>query len=209
MRLTTAKSVDAQLKIGVVILAAGASTRMGRAKQLLLYRGQTLIRWTVESALGSVCRPVVVVIGAHAKLVKNELEHLPVLVADNGEWQKGMSSSIRIGIETLVTSGEDMEGAVIMLCDQPFVTADVVNALVDAGRKTGKMIVASAYGEARGVPAFFSRQFFPEITTLKANEGARQVISNHPDDVATVSFAEGAIDVDTPQDYERLETMVR
>src|SRR6266478_5214042 len=142
MRLTTVQSVDAQSKIGVVILAAGASARMGRPKQLLLYRGQTLIRWAVESALASVCRPIVVVIGAHGELLKKELLHLPVLVADNGEWQKGMSSSIRIGIETLVTTGEEMEGAVIMLCDQPFVTAGVVNALVEARRKTGKMIVA-------------------------------------------------------------------
>jgi len=209
MKLRIAESVDPQSRTGLVILAAGASTRMGRPKQLLVYRGQTLIRRAVESALTSVCRPIVVVIGAHAELVKNELEHLPVLVADNAEWQKGMSSSIRIGVETLITCGEEMQGAVIMLCDQPFVTAGVVNALVEARRKTGKTIVASAYGKARGVPAFFSRQFFPEITALKANEGARQVIANHPDDVATIIFAEGAIDVDTPQDYERLETMVR
>src|SRR6266403_1719996 len=207
MKLGIAESVNPQSRTGLVILAAGASTRMGRPKQLLLYRGQTLIRWVVESALASVCRPIVVVIGAHAELLKKELLHLPVLVADNGEWQKGMSSSIRIGIETLITCGEEMEGAVIMLCDQPFVTAGVVNALVEARRKTGKMIVASAYGEARGVPAFFSRQFFPEITALKANDGARQVIANHPDDVATISFAEGAIDVDTPRDYELLETV--
>ncbi len=207
MKLGIAESVNPQSRTGLVILAAGASTRMSRPKQLLLYRGQTLIRRAVESALTSVCRPIVVVIGAHAELVKNELEHLPVLVADNAEWQQGMSSSIRIGIETLITCGEEMEGAVIMLCDQPFVTAGVVNALVEARRKTGKMIVASAYGEARGVPAFFSRQFFPEITALKANDGARQVIANHPDDVATISFAEGAIDVDTPRDYELLETV--
>ncbi len=208
MKLGIAESVNPQSRTGLVILAAGASTRMGRPKQLLVYRGQTLIRRAVESALTSVCRPIVVVIGAHAELVKNELEHLPVLVADNAEWQQGMSSSIRIGVETLITCGEEMEGAVIMLCDQPFVTAGVVNALVEARRKTGKMIVASAYGETRGVPAFFIRRFFPEITALKANEGARQVIANHPDDVATIIFAEGAIDVDTPQDYERLETMV-
>jgi molybdenum cofactor cytidylyltransferase len=67
------------------------------------------------------------------------------------------------------------------------------------------VIIASAYGEARGVPAFFSRQLFPEITALEGNEGARQVIANHPDDVATVCFAEGAVDVDTPQDYAMLE----
>ncbi len=208
MKFGIAESVGAQSKIGVLILAAGASARMGRPKQLLLYRGQTLIRWAVESALASVCRPIVVVVGAQAELVKNELEHLPVLVADNGEWQKGMSSSIRIGIETLVTCGVEMEGAVIMLCDQPFVTTGLVNALIETRRKTGKMIVASEYGETRGVPAFFSRQLFSELTALEGNEGARQVIANHPDVVATVCFAEGVVDVDTPQDYELLQTIV-
>src|SRR5260370_1586673 len=208
MKFGIAESVGAQSKIGVLILAAGASARMGRPKQLLLYRGQSLIRWAVESALASVCRPIVVVVGAQGELVKNELEHLPVLVADNGEWQKGMSWSIRIGIETLVTCGVEMEGAVIMLCDQPFVTTGLVNALIETRRKTGKMIVASEYGETRGVPAFFSRQLFSELTALEGNEGARQVIANHPDDVATVCFAEGVVDVDTPQDYELLQTIV-
>jgi len=207
MKLGVPESPDAQSKVGLVILAAGASVRMGRPKQLLLYRGRTLIRWAVETALASVCHPVVVVTGAHAELVKNELKHLPVLVADNGEWEKGMSSSIRIGTETLVATNGDLDGAVVMLCDQPFVTAAVVNALVEARFKTGKRIVASAYGEARGVPAFFGRQLFPEITALEANSGARQVIANHPDDVATVCFAEGAVDVDTPRDYEMLESV--
>jgi molybdenum cofactor cytidylyltransferase len=207
MKLGTTESVDAQSKIGVVILAAGASVRMGRPKQLLLYRGQTLIRWAVETALASVCHPIVVVTGAHAELVKNELKHLPILVVDNGEWEKGMSSSIRIGIETLVATNGELDGAVVMLCDQPFVTAAVVNALVEARFKTGKSIVASAYGETRGVPAFFSRQLFPEITALEANSGARQVIANHPDDVASVCFAEGVVDVDTPRDYEMLESV--
>src|SRR5882672_9176525 len=108
MKLGVAESLDAQSKIGVVILAAGASARMGTPKQLLVYQGQTLIRRSVETALSSLCRPVVVVIGAHAELVKHELEQLPALVADNGEWEKGMSSSIRIGIETLVTTGGEV-----------------------------------------------------------------------------------------------------
>jgi molybdenum cofactor cytidylyltransferase len=195
---------DGESQIGVIILAAGASTRMGRPKQLLLHRGQTLLRRTVETALASVCRPVVVVLGAHVESVRNELEQLPAYAAENPEWNKGMSSSIRIGLETLIASNSEVDGAVIMLCDQPLVTAGVINELVEARRETGKAIVASAYGETRGVPALFSRQLFAEIASLKVNEGARQVIASHPDDVATVDFPEGAIDVDTPQDYEFL-----
>ena len=208
MKPGIAESVDAQSKIGVVILAAGASLRMGRPKQVLPYRGQTLIRRAVGTALASACHPVVVVIGAHAELMKKELECLPVSVVDNSEWNKGISSSIRIGVQTLAASGGEVDGAVIMLCDQPFVTVGVVNALVETRRKTGKMIVASAYGEARGVPALFSKELFGEITALKGNEGAKQVIANHDDDVATVCFPEGAVDVDTPEEYETLEKIL-
>ena len=207
IKLRTTESGDPQSKIGVVILAAGASTRMGRPKQLLIHRGRTLLRSAVEAALTSVCRPVVVVIGAHAELVMSELETLPVLVAENQGWEEGMSSSIKLGLETLVANRVDIEGVVVMLCDQPFVSANVVDGLIDARRKTGKMIVASAYRETLGVPAFFSRHLFAEIAYLKGNEGARQVIANHPGDVTTVSFAEGAVDVDTPRDYEMLETV--
>jgi molybdenum cofactor cytidylyltransferase len=150
----------------------------------------------------------VVVIGAHAHLLKRELEHRPVLVAENREWEKGMSSSIRTGVETLVAASSEIEGVVTMLCDQPFVTAEVINGLVEAHCKTSKMVVASAYREACGVPAFFSGQLFAELEGLEANGGARDVIANHSDDLATVFFPEGAIDPDTPQDYEMLEAIM-
>ena len=205
MKSGIAESIDVQSKIGMVILAAGASVRMGRPKQVLPYRGQTLIRWAVGTALASVCHPVVVVIGAHAELMKKELECLPVSIAENSEWNCGISSSIRLGVQTLAASGREVDAAVIMLCDQPFVTVGVVNALVETRRMTGKMIVASAYGEARGVPALFSKELFGEITALKGNEGAKQVIAKHADDVATVCFPEGAVDIDTPQEYETLK----
>jgi molybdenum cofactor cytidylyltransferase len=194
-----------QAKIGIVILAAGASTRMGQPKQLLLHRGQTLLRRAVETALASVCGPVVVVIGAHAELVRREVEELPVLVAENREWEKGMSSSIRTGLHELTMTNPEIEAVIVMLADQPLVTAALINQLVDVSRNTGKRIVASAYGKVLGVPALFSRELFADITALNANEGARQVIASHPDDVATVSFPEAAVDVDTPRDYELLE----
>lgn len=200
-------SVDAQPKIGVVILAAGASTRMGRPKQLLLHRGQTLLRRAVETTLASRCRPVVVVIGAHADQVKQELEHLPVLVAENRNWEEGMSSSIRSGLEKLVADAGEIDGAVIMLCDQPFVTTAVIDELVDQRRETGKLIIASAYQDIRGVPALFGKELFEEIAGLEGNEGAKQLIAKHPEEVATVCFPEAVVDVDTPRDYELLEAL--
>jgi molybdenum cofactor cytidylyltransferase len=207
MKHGTTEPLATQAKIAVVILAAGASTRMGQPKQLLLYRAQTLLRRAVETALASVCRPVVVVIGAHAEQVKQELEHLPVLVAENRSWEKGMSSSIRTGLETLVADAGKSDGAVIMLCDQPLVTSAVVDALIDKRRETGKLIIASAYENIRGVPALFGSELFDEIASIEDNEGARQLIANHPEDVATICFPEAAIDVDTPRDYELLATV--
>jgi molybdenum cofactor cytidylyltransferase len=204
MKLLIAEPLNERPKIGAAILAAGASVRMGRPKQLLLYRGKALIRRAVEAALASVCHPVVVVIGAHAGPVKEELEGLPVLTVDNRQWGMGMVSSIRSGLGALVAADPESEGAVIMLCDQPFVDAGVINRLADARRETGKNIVASEYGGARGVPVFFGRELFAEIASLDATEGARRIIGNHPHDVATVSFPGAAVDIDTPYDYALL-----
>jgi molybdenum cofactor cytidylyltransferase len=190
--------------IGLIILAAGASTRMGTPKQLLLHEERTFLRRAVETALESMCHPIVVVLGAYAERVRVELERLPVLIAENRKWKDGMSSSIRAGLEALVAEDEGVDGAVIMLCDQPFVTVGVINELVETHRQTGKPIVASAYGEACGVPVLFSNELFVEIAALVGRQGAKQIIANHPLDVATVCFPEGAVDVDTPQDYERL-----
>jgi len=196
--------MDYQSKIAVIILAAGASTRMGKPKQLLPLRGRSLFRNAVEAALGSVCRPVVVVIGPHADILRHEVADLTVSVTENREWKSGMSSSLRTGLRTLSATNEDLDGTIIMLCDQPYVSSEVINSLVDARRMTGKNIVASAYGEAKGVPAFFSRQLFGEIASLVGEGGAKQLIADHPDHVAAVFFAQGIVDVDTPQDYELL-----
>ncbi len=190
--------------IGLIVLAAGASTRMGTPKQLLLHGGRTFLRRSAATALASACHPVVVVLGAHAEQVQGELDRLPVLIVENRQWEEGMSSSIRVGLEALVAGGDEVDGAVIMLCDQPFVTVGVINELVETYRQTGKLIVASGYGEACGVPVLFSNELFVEIAALEGTQGAKLIIANHPFDVATVCFPEGAIDVDTPQDYERL-----
>ena len=197
---------SSQPRIGIVVLAAGASTRLGLGatpKQLLVYQGKTLIRRAAETALASRCAPVVVVLGANAVRVGAELE-LPVIVTRNREWETGMGSSIRCGLEAVLVTDLFVDGVVIALCDQPFVTADLIDTLIERRRETGKTIVATEYGGARGVPALFARELFAEIGRLHGHEGARQIIRNHPDDTAVVPFAGAAIDIDTPHDYEAL-----
>ena len=189
--------------IGVIILAAGGSSRMGSPKQLLQYRGESLMRRAAKAALESGGDRVVVVIGSKADEVRRELEDLAVAVVENRDWQSGMSTSIRAGLEELL-SRDHFESVIIMLCDQPFVTATVLNELVATQRTTGKQIVASTYGTTRGVPALFTRDLFAELGSLTADEGARRIIASHPDDVATIAFPQGAIDVDTPQDHARI-----
>ena len=190
------------MRIGVIVLAAGGSSRMGSPKQLLRHRGQTLIRRAAEAAIASSCDRVVVVIGSNASQMRRELENLPVSVVENQNWQTGMSSSIRAGLDEL--RQQDLDGIVIMLCDQPFVTAGILNDLITTHRQTGKPIVASSYETTKGVPAFFARELLPTLASLNADEGARRLIVKHPDLVATINFPEGAIDIDTPHDTKKL-----
>lgn len=190
------------MSIGVIILAAGGSSRMGSPKQLLPYRGVSLVRHAANAALESIADRVVVVIGGYADEVRNELDGLALSIVENRSWQAGMSSSMRAGLQELLA--DQIESVIIMLCDQPFATADVLNELVNTQRVTGKPIVASTYGTTRGAPALFTRELFSELMSLTADEGARRIISAHPDDVATISFAQGAVDIDTPLDHQHL-----
>jgi len=187
---------------GVIVLAAGGSSRMGSPKQLLPYRGKTLLRRAAETAVASLCDRVVVVIGNQAREMRGELGDLAVSIVENPNWQSGISSSIRVGLDELLK--DDLNGVVVMLCDQPFVTPDVLNDLVDTHLQTGRPIVASSYETSCGVPAFFTRELFPELISLTGDQGARRIILNHPELVATVAFPHGALDVDTPHAYAAL-----
>lgn len=191
--------------IGLIILAAGGSSRMGTPKQLLLHRGRNFLSYIVEAAISSMCHPIVVVLGANAERLKSEVSAFPVQVVENTRWTEGMSSSIAVGMQALVN--QNIEGVVITLCDQPFVSTQIIDQLIAAYRLTGKSIVASEYAGTLGVPAFFSRAFFPELMTLGATEGAKHLIRRHSDQVFSVPFPEGEIDIDTPTDYQQFQTM--
>lgn len=193
--------------VGVIILAAGASTRMGAPKQLLPYQASNLLCHTVEVALATY-QPIVVVLGAYAERMQIEVSHFPVQVVENSQWSEGMGSSIRVGIQALSPWLEELEAVVIVLCDQPFVSAQIINQLVETYQITGQAIVASEYAGTLGVPALFSCSLFSELMCLSGNHGAKQLIKKYCEQVSSVTFPQGAIDIDTPKDYEQLLIMV-
>ena len=192
--------------VGAVILAAGASTRMSIPKQLLQLRCQTFLRRAASVALESGCRPGVVVTGANAAACRESLRGLDVLEAENQQWEFGISSSVRVGIEALVTPNPRIAAVVLMLCDQPFVTRDVIVGLVRAHYETGCSIVASRYGGSYGVPALFGKAHFAELATLKGAAGAKQTIQKHLRKAHLLPFPGGEIDVDTQNDFARLQS---
>ncbi|WP_445627276.1 nucleotidyltransferase family protein [Nostoc sp. DSM 114167] len=195
--------------IAIMILAAGASTRMGTPKQLLLYKERSLLQYIIDMAIASVCQPVVVVLGANAEQIHPQIKQLPVKVVKNSDWVCGMSTSIKSGIELLNNLPQKIEAVVITLCDQPFVSTQIINQLVDTYYSTKKPIVACEYGDTLGVPALFSQTFFSELATLKETSGAKKVINHHLNEVFSIPFPLGDIDIDTPKDYEQLLSITK
>jgi molybdenum cofactor cytidylyltransferase len=187
----------------LVLLAAGTSSRLGRPKQLLPYDGVTLLRHAATTALASPCRPVVVVIGAHAGAMRAELAGLDAEIVENALWAEGLSTSIRFGVEAAQRLAPDASAVVLMLCDQPRVTTALIEDLVRA-HHAGASIAASAYAGTVGVPALFAKEFFPRLTGLTRDQGAKRILMDHSDAVVAIDFPGGALDVDTAEDYEGL-----
>ena len=188
-------------RFGAVILAAGASTRMGQPKQLLSFRGQPLVVRAAEAALASPAWPVVVVVGANAAPIRETLAKLPVLIAENPAWAEGMAASIRAGISTLQQFSRALEGAVVALCDQPSFSPEIIQRLVATQRTTGASIVAAHYNGRNAAPALFLREHFSALASLTGEEGARHLLNENLSRVAAVDLPELAVDLDTPEDY--------
>lgn len=192
------------MSTGIVILAAGESARMGEPKQLLPYRGTTLLQHSINTALSVQGATVVVVLGAHAAQIRAELDDPRVLVTVNPDWADGMGSSLRTGLRALLGAQPDVSAAIFLLCDQPRVSTITLDNLVSTHERTGFAIVASEYDGILGVPALFAREMFQQLLALRGSEGARQIIRGHRDEAIGVTFQDGAVDIDTPADYAQL-----
>jgi molybdenum cofactor cytidylyltransferase len=188
-----------------IILAAGASIRLGQPKQLLAFRGRSLLRHAAATALEAICRPVVVVLGAHAGRLQTELTDLPVKVVLNPGWQEGMASSIRVGLEAVTSGTTAPDAVIIMLCDQSLVTSGMLNQLINTHHSEARGIVASAYRETLGVPALFSRKHYAELASLEGDQGAKRIIVKYANDRAQIAMPQAAFDVDRPEEAERLK----
>ncbi|AMR34025.1 hypothetical protein A0256_22545 [Mucilaginibacter sp. PAMC 26640] len=190
---------------GLIILAAGASRRLGKPKQNLIYKGETLLQRAVNTAIASECSPVVLVLGANADAIESTLVPGKFTIVINPDWQSGMASSVKLGINE-IAKDKTIDAAVIMLCDQPFVTPELINSLLHYRGTTGKTIIGSAYKNTVGVPALFDRSVFNKLEELQGDEGARLLLKNQAQDVFAVKFDEGIIDIDTAEDYSQLDT---
>jgi len=187
---------------GIIILAAGSSSRLGKPKQNLVYKGQTLLQRAIEATAASVCRPVIVVLGANEEMIKPTIENNAINIIHNPDWQQGMASSIRSGINALKKIEPKAGSVILTLCDQPFVDTPLLDRLVQ--KRSAKRIVASSYNDTMGAPVLFGAAYFDELLLLKGQEGAKKLLLKYPDDVVTVPFPLGGIDIDTMEDYEKL-----
>jgi len=185
-----------------VVLAAGLSLRMGRAKLLLDWGGRPVIRYTVEQVLAGGVDEVVVVLGREARGIREALSGLPVLFVLNPEPEAGQASSIACGLAAL---GPAVGAALIALGDQPALPSVVIPRLLETFRQTGKAIVAPLYRGVQGNPVLFASAIFHELRNLTGDRGARTVVEKDPGRVAMVPFdLPMPVDLDTPEEYERL-----
>lgn len=179
------------VKTAAIVLAAGASTRLGETKQLIRLGGETLLERAVRVAREAGCAPVVIVLGANAAAIVARCVFGDAMVTVNADWSEGMSASIGCGIATV--AGE-VEGAIVMACDQPAVTAEHLRALRASG---GTM--ASAYAGRHGVPAFFPAAVFDDLLELRGDAGARTMLQM----ASAVPLPHGELDIDTREELER------
>lgn len=189
---------------GIVVLAAGGSSRLGTPKQLLSYQGKSLVQRASAAAIQTGIKPVVVVIGANHNLLKTELEKMPVQVVHNEAWQEGIASSLRCGLAAVIKSSPATDGIIFMVCDQPFVTSAILGGLLSKQHETNCPIVASSYENNMGTPALFHKKFFTGLMSLNGDAGAGRLIKKYESETTTIKFPQGSIDIDTPGDVQSL-----
>lgn len=185
----------------VIVLAAGASTRLGQPKQLVRLGGRPALHRVVSEAVAVGGSSVTVVLGAHARELSRLLQNSPASVIVNRHWEEGMASSIRCGLAAVPASAE---AVLILLGDQVAVSAEDLRRLIAGWGGHDTIIAASVYGGTLGVPAIFPRFCWRELAELRGDHGARAVIQRHAARLVHVPMPSAAVDLDTPQDLARI-----
>lgn len=182
------------MRVGAVILAAGASKRLGEPKQLLMLGGETLLEHAVRVANAAGCSPVVVVLGAFVEAIQAGCRLDDAIIVVNEDWAEGIGSSVRAGVRAL----RDLDACVVMTCDMPAVTSEHLRTLMSSGEVT-----ASSYLGKKGVPAYFPVEVFPTLMKLQGDSGAKDLLQS----ALSVELVGGELDVDTMEDLAGMRTL--
>ena len=189
--------------VSAIVMAAGASTRMGTPKQLLPYGDRTVLQVVVDVLAASTLDHIQVVLGHLAVKVRHSLGNRPVAVCVNPDHTKGMFSSILCGISALPSSSD---GLMVVLGDQPQISLDVVNDLLAAYRGSGKGVVLPVHHGRRGHPSIVDlHRYGVEIQALTGEAGLKPVVRGHPEDTYELPVRDEGVlaDLDTPEDYQQ------
>ncbi|MGV3709567.1 MAG: nucleotidyltransferase family protein [Gemmatimonas sp.] len=189
------------MSVAALVLAAGASSRMGALKQLLRDENdETLVHRVARDAIEAGCAPVCVVVGNAAPLVADALSDLDVVVVSNADWTAGLSTSIAAGVDTIEEHFPSITGILMLTCDMPSVGVSHIHSLLQSHRANG-IAAASGYGETWGVPALFPTTMFGALKSLEGDRGAKSLLD--PSSTTMIPLEGGLLDLDTPEDVYR------
>ncbi len=193
------------MNISVLILAAGSASRMGEVKQLLPYKGITLLEHVINQVNSSKVGNVFCVLGANSEYIQSKIKPNKVVFLKNLKWKEGLSSSIVTGVEHIKELKQNIDAILILLADQPFVDANFINELIETYKNTNS-IVASSYGNKNGVPAIFPKATFESLVKLKGDKGAKDILNDSDFKVISVAsnIEKTLFDIDSPSDYNTL-----
>jgi len=190
-------------KIAVVILAAGESSRMRQAKQLLPWGKSTLLGNAIKEAVQSNSEKVYVVLGAKAETIQKQFNATEATWILNKNWKKGMGSSISCAINYILQSNMNYDGILMMLCDQPLIDADYINKMISTFERSNKGIVATAYKHSEGVPVLFDKKYLEDLSNLEGSIGAKQIIADNSKSVVAINPNGKEKDLDTMEAYKQ------
>ncbi len=194
-------------KTGIIILAAGNSTRMGEPKQLMMYKNKTFLQHIIGEAKNANLEPVICVTGYESDLITKSISVMDVDIVYNENWSDGMGTGIAAGIKRILLS--DVDSVILAVSDQPHVSSELFRNMEKLNDESGKRIVACSYARTLGTPVLFGKHYFNDLKSLTGNEGAKKIVKLNMSDVCSIEFEKGSIDIDTKQDYEKLISETR
>jgi molybdenum cofactor cytidylyltransferase len=187
-----------------VLLAAGTSSRMGSNKMLFALEGESVLRGAARRALAGGLSPLVVVLGHQAEKARRELDGLPCQAVINPDYEQGINTSLKTGIAAVVELPDRPQAALVMLADMPFVSAEMIAALIARYRSSAAPLVISDYAGVNAPPMLYDRSLFHELGEMTGEGCGRQVVKRHRAEAEVLSWDAAALaDLDVPEDYER------